>query len=94
MRERKCNYCNINHFLGTQNEFSLASQVAQVTQQHVTHHVRRARPVGVAGAVSCAPVGVVVGVAVLGAALPLVYHQVDRHLPLQAGDVPVAEVVA
>ena len=82
--------------MGSQNEFSLASQVGRVTcrQSNVTHHVRRARPVGVAGAVGRAPVGVVVGVAVLGPALPLVYHQVDRHLPLQAGDVPVAEVVA
>ena len=60
----------------------------------VTHHVRSAGPVCVAGAVCCRPVGVVVAVAVLRAPLPLVYHQVDGHLALQAGDVPVAKVVA
>ena len=60
----------------------------------VTHHVRSAGPVCVAGAVCCRPVGVVVAVAVLPAPLPLVYHQVDGHLALQAGDVPVAKVVA
>ena len=60
----------------------------------VTHHVRSAGAVGVTGAVRGRPVGVVVAVAVLPAPLPLVYHQVDRHLALQAGDVPVAKVVA
>ena len=60
----------------------------------VTHHVRSAGPVCVAGAVCCRPVGVVVAVPILPAPLPLVYHQVDGHLALQAGDVPVAKVVA
>ena len=60
----------------------------------VTHHVRSASAIGVTGAVRRRPVRVVVAVPVLPAPLPLVYHQVDRHLPLQAGDVPVAKVVA
>ena len=60
----------------------------------VTHHVRGACAIGVTGAVRGRPVGVVVAVAVLPAPLPLVYHQVDGHLALQAGDVPVAKVVA
>ena len=60
----------------------------------VTHHVRGACAIGVTGAVRGRPVGVVVAVTVLAAPLPLVYHQVDRHLALQTGDVPVAKVVA
>lgn len=60
----------------------------------VTHHVRSASAVGVTGAVRGRPVGVVVAVPILPAPLPLVYHQVDRHLALQTGDVPVAKVVA
>ena len=60
----------------------------------VTHHVRSASAVGVTGAVRCRSVGVVVAVPVLPAPLPLVYHQVNRHLALQTGDVPVAKVVA
>ena len=46
-----------------------------------------------AGGVGRGPVGVVVAVAVL-AALPLVNHQVNGHLALQARDVAVAEVIA
>ena len=59
----------------------------------VTHHVRSAGPVCVAGAVCCRPVGVVVAVAVLPAPLPLVYHQVDGHLALQTTDITVTEII-
>lgn len=41
-----------------------------------------------------AAVAVVVGVAQLGLGVPLVYHEVDGHLSLQAADVTLAEVVA
>ena len=50
-----------------------------------THHVRGAgAALRVTGAVRRAPVGVVVGVPqVTLAAVPLVYHQVYRHLAFQ-----------
>lgn len=59
--------------------------------------VRRAGSVRVAGAVGGAPrPAAVQTVPNFGGfrALPVVDHQVDRHLALQAADVPVAEVVA
>ena len=63
----------------------------------MTYHVRRAGPVGVGGWVGGWAVCIVVGVPqvpLAPAPFPLVDHQVDRHLTLQAGDVAVTEVVA
>lgn len=53
--------------------------------------VRVRRRVGVAAGAAALAVR---GAVARAAALPLVYHQVDGHLALQAADVPVAEVVA
>ena len=65
-----------------------------------TYDFRRRSSVCVRSGVGVAPVGVVVRVARKSLRLgnrtpfPLVDDQVDRHLALQAADVPVAEVVA
>lgn len=61
-----------------------------------THYVGGASAVRVRGGVRVAAgAALAVGGAVPGAAaVPLVYHQVDGHLALQAADVPVTEVVA
>lgn len=69
------------------------------SSQRSTYDVRRAGAVRVRRGISGAPgasVAVGGGAQNLGRLprVPLVYHQVDGHLALEAADVPVAEVVA
>lgn len=62
-----------------------------------THNVRRAGTIRMAGAVGGASGSVAVQtVTQLGwfRTLPIVDHQIDRHLALQAADIPMAKVVA